>query len=91
MSKRIEFSFPPLFEWGKPLNYLEFWDKSSYFCIECGTQHLWERHFFEDEDLDSGKFFCTNCGTAFEIAEGIFTAPKNAVHKARTEQLLKED
>lgn len=89
MSKRVEFSFPPLFAGGKTIDYLEFWNKSSYFCIECGTKNLWEREYFEDDaPLD---FFCTHCGTAFGIADGIFTEPMDAVHKARTEQLLKED
>ena len=89
MSKRITYSLPPLYEGRGTRDYVEYWGKSSYFCIECGTKNLWEETCFEFPCGD--KFFCTNCGTAFEIAEGIFTEPKNAVHKARTEQLLKED
>lgn len=89
MSKRVAFSFPPLYEGGKPYNSLEYWDRSSYFCMHCGTKNLWERNYFGEND--NQDFFCTHCSTVFGIVDGVFTAPGTLIHKARTEQLLKED
>lgn len=89
MSKRVAFSFPPLYEGGRTRDYVEYWDKSSYFCIECGTKGLWERSYAMEQD--NPEFFCAHCGTDFETVEGVYTNPNNAIHKARTEQLLKED
>lgn len=90
MSKRVAYSFPPLYEGGKPSNYLEYWDRSSYFCMECGTKNLWERNYYGANDHQH-DFFCTACGTAISVLDGVYTAPNTRVHKARTEQLLKED
>ena len=43
--------------------YTEDWDRTEFYCIQCGKQGLWQS---SDEDYDAGpSLMCEHCGYSF--------------------------
>lgn len=68
--------------------YSETWDKTIYFCPDCGENTVWKSQY--EDYYDGAKHICTSCGITFHL---LAIYPINELSNAdvqRLEQLRKD-